>query len=145
MTPREYLELVCIPNLDDFIQHPTSFRHAWAATVSLFHFRDYLAADRLEPVGAIASEIERDFPPFKAVADIANASKHFTLDRGTRLGLSATNLKIGRGAAFSDGSYYSDGTSHSDAPDVVRVEFNGEYIDVLHLCRSYLTVLKMKV
>jgi hypothetical protein len=40
------------------------------------------------------------------LADIANASKHFELDRsGPRQGLSAEDLHIGRGAAFSDGSY----------------------------------------
>ncbi|WP_271588792.1 hypothetical protein [Bradyrhizobium sp. CCBAU 53415] len=80
-----------------------------------------------------------------ALADIANASKHFVLDRGRRTGLSADHFEIGKGAAFSDGSYFCDGTSFSDIPDVVRVQFRGELIDVLHLCREALAFFRTKV
>ncbi len=85
------------------------------------------------------------FPAVHSLADIANASKHFKLDRGRRTGLSADHFRIGTGAAFTDGSYFSDGTSFSDMPDIVRVEFQGSQIDVLHLCGEAIAFLRTKV
>jgi hypothetical protein len=78
---------------------------------------------------------------------LANTAKHFRLDhkRHERIGLSTDDFKVGRGAAFSDGSYYSDGASHSDAIRVIRIEFQGEQIDVLHLCRAAIAFLETTV
>lgn len=93
----------------------------------------------------VRAEFYREFPKFKQIRDIANASKHFELDKGTGKGLSARHSEVGPGAAFSDGSYYSDGTSHSDANDVVRVDYRGRLVDVVHLSRECLAYLRTKV
>src|SRR6266478_2369805 len=134
MTPREYLEGVCEPNFEDFVREPTSIRKAWASATSLFHFIDCLAIHRGQDPAKIKGEMALQFPALSVLADVANASKHFELNRGVRTGLSANHFRVGTGAAFTDGSYLSDGTSFSDIPDVIRVEFQGSQIDVLHLC-----------
>lgn len=126
------------------MNEPTSLRRAWVATIALFHFADYVAAARSTSLTSVRSEFYREFPKFKHVRDLANASKHFELDQGIRKGLSSRHSEIGPEAAFSDGSYYSDGTSHSDAGNVVRVKFRGELVDVPHLCRECLSYLQTK-
>lgn len=144
MTPKEYLNDICKPNVDDVIRDPTSVRRAWVAVVSLLHFADYLAAHRGRIIADVRAELCSGFPNFQLIEDIGNASKHFKRERGRRKGLSATHIGIGPGAAFSDGTYFSDGTSFADADDVVRVEFRREIIDVVHLCRECLTFLMTK-
>lgn len=131
--------------MKDLMAEPTSLRRAWAAVVALFHFSDYLAAGRATELELVRAEFYREFPRFKQVRDIANANKHFELGKGAGKGLSARHSQVGPGAAFSDGSYYSDGTSHSDASDVVRVDFRGELVDVVHLCNECLAYLRTKV
>jgi len=148
VTPGEFLEQVCSPNVDEFIAEPTSLRRAWSAVIALFHFEDYLAEAR--GLGKLRKplreEIDREFYNFPAVRDIANASKHFVLrNPGSRRGLSIVDVKIGSAAAFDDGSYFSDGTSFAEHDDVVRLEFRGELIDVVHLCKSCLSYLRTKV
>jgi hypothetical protein len=145
MTLREYLDDVCEPNFEDFVREPTSVRKAWASATSLFHFIDCLAIHRGQDVAKIKGEIALQFPTLHALADIANASKHFELNRGERTGLSADHFRVGSGAAFTDGSYFGDGSSFSESPDVIRVEFQGNQIDVLHLCREAITFLKTQV
>jgi hypothetical protein len=145
MTPVQYLDDVCEPNFEDFAREPTSIRKAWASASSLFHFVDCLAIHQGKDVATVRAAMALQFPAISALADIANATKHFELRRGIRTGLSADNFRIGRGAAFSDGSYFSDGSTFSDSPDVIRVEFNGSQIDVLHLCREAITYLRSQV
>lgn len=145
MKPREYLNQVCQPNLEDFAADPTSIRRAWASATSLLHLVDCLATNSGREVAKLRSEMIAEFPMVAALADVANASKHFVLDRGRRTGLSADHFEIGKASAFSDGSYFSDGTSFSDMPDVVRVQFRGELIDVLHLCREAIAYFGAKV
>jgi hypothetical protein len=144
MTPQQYIEQVCQPNFEEFAREPTSIRRAWSAATALFHFIDCLAVQRRQKASTIRNEVQADFPQLQALADIANSSKHFELDRGSRKGLSVENFKVGHGAAFSDGSYFSDGTSFSDVPDVIRIEFEGEQIDVLNLCRQALAHFKIE-
>jgi hypothetical protein len=136
MTPHEYLELICEPNLREFGEDPTSVRRAWSAASSLFHYVDCLATHRGEEVSKVRAAIEKQFPQLSVLADVANTTKHFRLKRGGNAGLSASDFEVNSGAAFSDGSYFSDGSSFSDAPDVVRIILNGHPVDLLHLCRD---------
>jgi hypothetical protein len=144
VTPRQFLSGICKPNVDDLVAEATSVRQAWNAVVSLLHFADFLAAARAVNLPSIRSEFHTDYPKFKLIEDIANANKHFVLDRGSRKGLSATDMAVGPAAPFTDGTYFDDDTSFTDDPDVVRVEFNGEIIDVVHLCTECLTYLETK-
>jgi hypothetical protein len=149
VTPRVYLDTICKPTVAEFGQEPTSILRAWCASIALFHFEDYLAGARgiseQRDRRALRAEMESEFPGFRMLADIANANKHFELTReGPRSGLTSRHFQVGRGAAFSDGSYYSDGSTHADTPDVIRVEFGGERIDLFNLCRRCLTYLETK-
>jgi hypothetical protein len=139
MKPSTYLEVICMPHLHAFEADPTAISKAWSAVVSLGQFADYLAADRNISKGAARKLIEAVFPNFDLVSDIANASKHFELSdprRTSRPGYSIAHLKIGKSAAFTDGTFFSDGTSWLESTEVVRADFSGDYVDLLYLCRS---------
>lgn len=136
MFASEFYGSIVEPNVTAFLADPTSERLAWNALVALLHFKDYWAAERRITVGIAKQELAAALPQFELVEDVGNALKHFKRSPGARAGLSAKHVRIASGAAFSDGSYYSDGTSHADAPDVVRLEFKGEIVDVANLCRS---------
>lgn len=145
MKPRQFFEEICEPSVKDLINEP-SRRRAWVAIIALFHFSDYLAASRATTLKSVKAEFYSEFPRFELVRDIANASKHFKLNReGSRKGLSVKHTTIGTGAAFSDETNYSDGTSHIDDADVVRVEFRGELIDVIGICKECLEYLRTKI
>ncbi|MCX7364080.1 MAG: hypothetical protein NTV97_19860 [Alphaproteobacteria bacterium] len=146
MKPNIFLADICEPSVSDLEREPSSLRRAWVAVTALLHFADFLAAERGLSVAAIRIEFYSTYPKFKLVKDIAIASKHFVVTHdGERKGLSVENTKVGASAAFSDGSYFSDGTSFADHRDVVRVEYNAEIIDLVHLCKECLAYLKTKV
>jgi len=143
MTPRQFLDEIAEPNVKELSTNPTSIRHAWIALASLHHFEDYFAVARGVSIEDARKELERADPNnVELLRHVANSFKHAELDKGRFKGLSVRDVRIGSGAAFSDGSYYSDGTSHSDAPDVVRIEHGGKLIDVPHLCETCLTVFR---
>ena len=144
MTPKQFLEEICAPTVAELENDPASTRRAWVAVVALFHFCDYLAAARAVRLDGVRAEVLREFPRFAWIEEIANAYKHFERNRG-RTGLSVTHTNVGKRAAFSDGSFFSDGTSFSDANDVVRMEFGGELVDVVHLCVACLAYLRGKI
>ena len=146
MTPKQYVDEICRPNVQEFVREPTSVRRAWAACVSLYHFVDYAAADQRMTVKSLSDKFAKGFSDFKKLEAVANASKHFQIDRnGPRKGLSSANFKTGKGAAFSDGTYFSDGTTFTDACDVIRVEFDGEVIDIVSLCRRGLAFIETQM
>lgn len=145
MTPKEYLRDICEPCVAEFAADPTSIRRAWVAVIALLHFEDYLARYRKSKIRPIRDELIRGFGHFQVIEDIGNASKHFEREASSpRRGLSVRDYRIGKAAAFSDGSYWSDGSSWAESPDVVRIEFNGEIVDVLHLCQACLKYLESK-
>ncbi|MDP3552634.1 hypothetical protein [Methylocystis sp.] len=140
MNAEKYLEEICRPNFKEFSDDPTSLRRAWSATAALYHFVDYLADQHGMNVSLVKKKIMVVFPRLGALRDVTNAFKHCEVELGSssRLGLRAEHSLIGKGAAFSDGTYFSDGTSFAEVPEVIRVEFNGEFIDLLWLCREVL-------
>lgn len=146
MTAAEYLTTICQPNVVEFRNQPTSILRAWNALVSLRHVADYIANDRGATLKAVYDELEAECPAYGRLRDIADASKHFVMDqRHRRRGLSVSNLRVGAGVAFSDGSYWSDGASFKGIPDVVRTEFGSEYIDLQHTATEVLSYLATKV
>jgi len=109
MKPSTYLEVICMPLLHAFEADPTEISKASSAVVSLGQFADYLAADRNISKRAARKLIRAVFPQFDLVSDIANASKHFELtdpQKTSRPGYSITHLKIGKSAAFTDGTFF---------------------------------------
>ena len=142
MDAREFLARVIEPNVTELTHDPTSVQRAWNAVVSLLQFADYVAIDKGSKPDREAADLIETWPRFAQVRDIGNALKHAERGSGPRTGLSARHVKTGSGAAFSDGSYYSDGSSHSDAETVLRIEFNGEFVDLVHLCEECVVFLR---
>ena len=145
MRPSEYLSAICRPLVFAFREDPAAISKAWAAVVALGQFADYLAAHRQISKRDARSLVEAIFPRFDLISDVCNASKHFELTdprRTARPGYSISHLRVGRGAAFSDGTFYSDGSSHSDSPDVVRADYGSEHVDLQHLCADCLSALE---
>lgn len=105
--------------------------------MSAYHFVDCLAIFRGVKAEIVGAQLKIDFPKFGVLAELANASKHFDLKRGPGAGLASPHFEIGLGAPFSDGIYWSDGPL-SDAPEAVRVRFNGKIFDVLWHCEAAL-------
>jgi hypothetical protein len=140
MTAEQYFKLICKPHFKEFADDPIFLWRAWSAAAALYHFVDYLAHERGMEVEKARVKIQRTFPALEKLRDVTNAFKHCEVERGSssRRNLRADHSRVGKGAAFSDGTYFSDGTSFLEIPDVVRVEFKGEIIDVLSLCRQTL-------
>jgi hypothetical protein len=143
MTPQEFLDLICRPNVLAFEGEPTSISKAWSAVVALGQFADCYAKDRGITVLTARADIEKEFRRFGLLTDVSVANKHFEVKRkqSGRMGLSIKHQGIGKGAAYSDGTYHSDGTSFAEHPDVVRIDFGSEHVDLLHLCVSCLAAL----
>lgn len=144
--PKVYLSELAEPLCRRFEAEPTSYELAIASCIMLFHYADVVAHVRRQTPYDIAGEIAVAVPAFHTVRAIANAGKHVELTRhpvSELIGLRAEHLNRGKGAAFSDRSFYSDGTSHSDAAETIVVETpDGQKHDVLHVCRAVLGGLK---
>jgi len=143
--PQVYLNELARPLCQRFEAEPISYDLAISSCIILYHFSDVVAHVRGEKGPEIADEIAAAIPEFHTIRAIANAGKHVELTRhpiAALVGLRAEHLSRGKGAAFSDGTYYSDGSTHSDAPETVVVETpDGRKRDVLHVCRSVLKSL----
>ncbi len=139
---REFLAMVIEPNVRELTGDPTSVQRAWNAVVSLLQFADYLAIDKGTEPHRETANLTAAWPRFGEIYDIGNALKHVNRRSGIRAGLSARYIQTGSGAAFDDGSYFSDGTSFSDAATVLRIEFQGELIDLVHLCEECVVFLR---
>jgi hypothetical protein len=140
--PEVYISDLAEPLCRRFQVEPASYELAISSCIILYHFADVVAYIRSAKAHEIADEIATRIPAFHTVRAIANAGKHVELTRHPKselVGLRAEHLIRGKGAAFSDGTYYSDGSTHSDAPETVVVETpDGMKHDVLHVCMSVL-------
>nr|WP_312164032.1 hypothetical protein [Brevundimonas diminuta] len=143
--PEVYLAELAEPLCRRFEAEPTSYDLAIASCIILFHYADVVAHVRAGKAPAIADQIALAVPAFHTVRAIANAGKHVELTRHpvkALVGLRAEHLTRGKGAAFSDSSFFSDGTTWSDMPETVVVETpDGTKHDVLHVCLTVLTAL----
>ena len=144
--PQVYMDELASPLCCGFEADPSAYDLAISICIILYHFADVVAHVRSGTPHATAEEIAAKVPAFHTVRAIANAGKHVELTRHPNselIGLRAEHLIRGRGAAFSDGTYYSEGTTHSDARETVVVETpDGKKHDVLHVCTSVLAALK---
>lgn len=143
--PQVYIDELARPLCHRFQAEPTSYELAISTCIVLYHFADVVAHVRARKPHEVADEIAEKIPAFHTIRAIANAGKHVELTRHPKselVGLRAEHLIRGKGAAFSDGTYYSDGSSHSDARETVVVETpDGQKHDVLHVCVSVLETL----
>lgn len=144
--PQVYVDELASPLCRRFEAEPNAYDLAISACIILYHFADVVAHVRSSTPHAVAEEISARIPDFHTVRAIANAGKHVELTRHPKselVGLRAEHLVRGKGAAFSEGSYYSDGATDSYARETVVVETpDGKKHDVLHICTSVLAALR---
>lgn len=144
--PQVYMDELAEPLCRRFEAEPTAYDLAISACIVLYHFADVVAHVRSSTAHLIAEEIAAKVSAFHTVRAIANAGKHVELTRHPNselVGLRAEHLIRGKGAAFSDGTYYSDGTTHTEARETIVVETpDGNMHDVLRVCMSVLSALR---
>jgi hypothetical protein len=119
MSPKIYFDEVIAPTYREFQSDPTNVRRAMLACVVAYHIVDVIAVVHDELPSKWYNEFQSRCREFEVIKAIALVTKHIEPEQQGFQGLSPSNLSVGHGAAFSDGSYYSDGSSHSDATDVV--------------------------
>jgi hypothetical protein len=137
MKPSDYVTNIVEPTIDEFEAEPTSVRRAYQACVVTWHFADCVREATSLELRKIRDDLESSCATFYMIGALANLSKHFRLDpRRNRVLISDSDVHVGPGAAFSDGTYWSDGTSWADSPDVVRATKGGHPVDVLHCLHS---------
>ena len=143
--PEVYLAELAEPLCRRFEAEPTSYDLAIASCIILFHYADVVAHVRAGKAPAIADQIALAVPAFHTVRAIANAGKHVELTRHpvtALIGLRAEHLTKGKGAAFSDGSFFAEGSTWSDMAETIVVETpDGMKHDVLHVCTTVLAAL----
>jgi hypothetical protein len=94
-TPRQFLEDVVDPDVADFVNDRTNLRLAYHACWSLISLRDWIAKSykgsnwkigsasqsAFQNEGDLQTALCRINPLFKAIAAVANASKHMVYDK----------------------------------------------------------------
>lgn len=137
-TPQVYMDELAEPLCRRLEVEPTAYDLAIATCIILYHFVDVVAHVRGGKAHEVADEIAEKVPDFDTVRAIANAGKHVELTHHPKselIGLRAEHMVRGKGAAFSDGSYFADNVTCSDMPESVVVETpDGRLHDVPHLC-----------
>ena len=138
--PKVYLDELAGPLCRRFEAEPESYELAVATCIVLYHYSDVVGHVRDQKGNEIANLIASKVPLFHTIRALANAAKHVELDwhpRRELIGLRAEDLKRGRGAAFSDGTFFSDGSTFSDASaSIVVTTPDGRKHDVLYTCKS---------
>lgn len=136
--PQVYMDELAGPLCRRLEAEPTAYDLAISSCIILYHFADVVANVRGLTAHDVAEEIAAKFPDFHTIRAIANAGKHVELTRHPKselVGLRAEHLVRGKGAAFSDGSYFEGNVTWSDMPEAVIVETpEGRLHDVPHLC-----------
>jgi hypothetical protein len=95
-----YLKDIVEPTVEDFVERPTSVRHAFLACVAVFHSVDYLAYPHRSQ--KLRQKFGRKSPDFAIVDDVAHAFKHVVAGNPENPNL-RSNEVIKRGGAFSSG------------------------------------------
>jgi len=88
------------------------------------------------PRGIAEAEMFPKCHSLRQIDAVAHATKHIELDKrhdnSETPRLNISEIRIGRGAAFSDGSYFSDGSTFSDAPNVPIIDRGEDKWDMRH-------------
>lgn len=117
MTPAQYLRDIVMPTVAEFEAKPADVRRAMLACTICYHTVDAIARDRrIKDEKVVYDELVGRCPEMATLKAVSLMTKHVAPNQQGFEGTSIDDVKVGRGAAFSDGSYYSDGASHSDAP-----------------------------
>lgn len=136
--PQVYMTELAEPLCRRLEAEPNAYDLAIATCIILYHFADVVAHMRRGKPHEIADEIAAKVPDFHTIRAIANAGKHVELTRHPKselVGLRAEHMVRGKGAAFSDGSYFAGNVTWSDMPEAVVLETpDGRMHDVPHLC-----------
>ena len=143
MTPQEYLAIIVEPTCQEFFESPLDTRKAILASLVTYHVIDAIAvAEGANNESAVYDRLLRDCPQLRELKGTALAAKHIHPRQNGFSDFRLENVRAGRSAAFSDGSYYSDGTSHSDAHDAAVLMNTSKHVDIEHTVRTVMTFWK---
>lgn len=118
-----YFHVVVCEAIDACAQNQSSLWHAYAACTLTYHLHEHIAASFGVSATAILNEIKAEFPEMHELQAIATASKHGKSSNKNHkyIGLTLSDIYVGKSAAFSDGTYFSDGSSYAEHPPSVVV------------------------
>jgi len=117
MNPYQYLHEIVIPTVAEFEAAPADTRRAMLACTVCYHMVDAIAvAEGIKDPRVVYDRLVPACPALKTLKAVSLLTKHLAPKQTEFKGAAIADVKVGRGAAFSDGSYYGDGASHSDAP-----------------------------
>jgi hypothetical protein len=112
MTPKEFLDGIVIPNIDDFKADFSSFRHAHNAISSVdalaAHLYWWLKNNGIKMVAkddsCYRNELAKQNSDFSLLRDIAKAQKHVKLERGKPTVSQASQVES-KQLGWGEGSY----------------------------------------
>jgi hypothetical protein len=87
-----YLEEIVKPTVQDFVEHPTSVRHAFLACAVTFHAVDYMAHPRAPRT--LRQQWRSRSEAFRRVDEVAHAFKHVATHRQNQARLVAKAIYI---------------------------------------------------
>jgi hypothetical protein len=127
-----YVEQVVDPTIKDFVDHPTSVRHAFLACVAVFHSVDYLAHRRRRAAN-LRQEWRKASPAFAKVDELAHAFKHVVTGSPKNPTLKATDVISRPPAIWGEMQW---GLSRWDDPIGGVTVDNDRDLDILDLVKS---------
>ncbi len=130
---KDFYDHVLKPNFDNFMNSPSTFQTAINMVMSLFHIRDWVfKVDKLQVeqiLGvsfsdeyAVWRHVEFVCPKAGFIRDVANASKHVTLDRQSSTSMSHIANAAIVSVGYGEGGY---GQGRFSAPSVMMEDGSG--------------------
>jgi hypothetical protein len=130
MTPRQFLEVVVLPNVDEFHTHFADLRLAYNAISAVdalaAHLYDWVKTHAPSTVISITddtlfrAELAKRDQDFALLRDIAKAQKHVHLTRGTPQ-VTRANQITARPIGFGEGSF---GSGRYGGPEQIVVDIS---------------------
>lgn len=143
MSPPEYYRDVIVPTYTEYLSDRANIRRAMLAAMVTYHFADYLAVARGDKnTRKVDAELIAACPAFEKIKAVCLASKHCVSDQ---TGLAAADLRRGRGAAFSDGTYFSDGSTFAGTPNSVVAGGTLGRVDLHHALKTAVAEIQRRV
>lgn len=145
MSARQYLDVVVLPNAEEFEANFGSVRHAYNAALSI----DCLAAQIFHDLkaegkttathdSAFRQELAKAYPDFGILRDVAKAMKHVELDQHNPT-VSTSAQVVAQTTGWGEGRW---GEMRWGGPTQVHVRLdNGDLRAVDYLVRNAITIL----
>lgn len=130
MTPKEYLNEIVVPTLQEFEHNRLSRRHAYLACIAIYHIKDHLKAAGEKDIEATMRASGSQ--AFDLVRSICNGSKHFSTDGSHEIQFRA-GTDYGRPPAFA-GVMVCGLSYFGDTKGGREVHHDGQRFDIYRAC-----------